>query len=337
MFLCFFYNAFAQTIIADGLYGQELLDYIVNNYKTSTTLGYTACRDTMYAVIDLKEGNQLSCIYSDYTITLDLSQDPSTDAYNKGINCEHTFPQSYGAGSEPQRSDMHHLFPCKINVNSSRGNDPFGMIPDENTDKWYWKEIVLETIPPDSIDEYAEKENDDPDKFEPREENKGNVARAMFYFGAIYNDVADSSFFEQQKDVLLQWHYYDPVDSVEYNRTWKIAAYQDSLPNPFVIDSTLARRIWYYLPSPEIINIYIQIDSIFIEWSSVEGATSYKVYSSDNPESGFEEDTTGIFNGTSWTTSNVNEKRFYYVTAHSDPPVAMSRKSKKNIIYRGEK
>ena len=83
IFSCFDNNASAQTIIADSLYGQELLDYILNSYKTSTTLGYTACRDTMYAVIDLKEGNQLSCIYSDYTITLDLSQDPSTDAYNK--------------------------------------------------------------------------------------------------------------------------------------------------------------------------------------------------------------------------------------------------------------
>ncbi len=313
IFLCFFNNTFAQTIIADSLYGQELLNYIITNYKTTSTLGYTACRDTLYAVIDLKEGNQLSCIYSDYTITLDLSQDPSTDAYNKGINCEHTFPQSYGAGSEPQKSDMHYLFPCKINVNSSRGNDPFGEIPDENTDKWYWKDILLLIVPADSVDEYAEKENDDPDKFEPREENKGNIARAMFYFGAIYNDVADSSFFEQQKDVLLQWHYYDPVDSVEFERTWKIAAYQDSLPNPFVIDSTLARRIWYYLPSPEILNIYIQNDSIFIVWSSIEGASSYKVYSSNEPYNNFQEDISGTFIDTTWFAPVVDEKKFYYL------------------------
>ena len=315
IFLCFLNSAFAQTIIADGLYGQELFDHVVNNYKTSTTLGYTACRDTMYAVIDLKEGNQLSCIYSDYTITLDLSLDPSTDAYHKGINCEHTFPQSMGAGSEPQKSDMHHLFPCKSTVNSSRGNDPFGEIPDENADRWYWKDILLLTVPAESIDEYAEKENDDPDKFEPREENKGNAARAMFYFGAIYHDVADSNFFEQQKNVLLQWHYNDPVDPVEFERTWEIAAYQDNLPNPFVIDSTLARRIWYYLPSPEITNIYVQNNSIFIEWSLVESANSYKVYSSDDPYIGFAEDTSGSFAGESWSTSVINEKKFYYITA----------------------
>jgi len=130
-------TGFSQTVIGEGLSGQELWDYIVTNYKTTTTLGYTNARDTMYAVIDLKEGNQLTGVYSGYTITLDLTQDPSANAYEQGINCEHTFPQSMGAGDEPQKSDMHHLFPCKSNVNSSRGNDPYAEIPNEDTDKWY--------------------------------------------------------------------------------------------------------------------------------------------------------------------------------------------------------
>ena len=39
---------------------------------------------------------------------------------------------------------------------------------------------------------------------------------------------------------------YDTVDANEYARTWKIATYQDNKPNPFVLDSTLARRIWFY-------------------------------------------------------------------------------------------
>ena len=53
-------TGFSQTVIGEGLSGQELWDYIVTNYKTTTTLGYTNARDTMYAVIDLKEGNQLT-------------------------------------------------------------------------------------------------------------------------------------------------------------------------------------------------------------------------------------------------------------------------------------
>jgi len=220
----------------------------VDNYKTSTTLGYNTARDTLYSIIDLQEGNQLSCVYSGYTITLDTTLDPSTDAYNQGINCEHTYPQSMGASEEPQKSDMHHLFPCKSNVNSSRGNDPYAEILDEDTDTWYRNDYSQDTIPTEYIDEFAEKYNPpDPNNevFEPRENHKGDASRSMFYFFAMYNDVADTNFWNEQRDVLLDWHYYDEVDDWELNRTWAIASYQENHPNPFVLDSSLARRIWY--------------------------------------------------------------------------------------------
>jgi len=249
--LLFITTAYTQTVIGEGLSGQPLLDYVVSNYKTNTTLGYNNARDILYGTIDLQQGNQLSCVYSGYTITLDTSQDPSTNAYQQGINCEHTWPQSMGAGQEPQRSDMHHLFPCKSNVNSSRGNDPFGEIPDENTDIWYRNEYSQGTIPTIYIEEYAEKYNpNDPsdELFEPREDHKGDASRAMFYFYAMYNDAADTTFWNIQKDNLLYWHYYDPVDEWEENRTWAISGYQENNPNPFVLDSTLARRIWFYSP-----------------------------------------------------------------------------------------
>jgi len=244
----FFSFSFGQTVIGEGLSGQELWDYITENYKTTTTLGYTNCRDVMYSEIDIKEGNQLTGVYSGYTITLDLSQDPSSNAYEQGINCEHTFPQSMGSSGEPMKSDMHHLFPTKSNVNSSRGNDPFEEIPDEETHVWYRNEYSQSDIPIEFTDEYAEKynpPNQSDERFEPREEQKGNTARAMFYFYAIYTDVADDDFWEVQKETLMDWHYYDEADDIETERTWNIAEHQDGIPNPFVLDSTLARRIWY--------------------------------------------------------------------------------------------
>ena len=234
-----------QTVIGPGLYGEELFDLVIDEYKPQSTLGYGPARDIMYSVIDLQENNQLSGVYSGYTITLDLSQDPSSNAYSQGINCEHTWPQSLGAGSEPQRSDMHHLFPCKDNVNSSRGNSPFAEISDSETDIWYRNNYSQNNIPTVFIDEYAEKHHSsNNDRFEPREGHKGNTARSMFYFYAMYNDDADDNFWVIQKDELLQWHYTNPVDDGEYNRTWAIADYQD-YPNPFVLDSTLARRLWF--------------------------------------------------------------------------------------------
>ena len=244
----FFSFTHCQTIIGEGLTGQDLWDYVIDNYKTTSTLGYTACRDTMYAVIDIREGYQLTGVYSGYTITLDINQDPSTDAYQQGINCEHTFPQSMGAADEPMKSDMHHLFPTKSNINSSRGNDPFEEIPDEETHIWYRNDYSQPDIPTEFIDEFAEKynpSNQSEERFEPREEQKGNTARAMFYFYSMYSEIANDDFWELQKETLMDWHYYDEADEIETERTWKIADYQDGLPNPFVLDSTLARRIWY--------------------------------------------------------------------------------------------
>ena len=52
---------------------------------------------------------------------------------------------------------------------------------------------------------------------------------------------------------------------------------------------------------------------IFLDWHHSAGAIGYKVYSSDNPYSGFTEDTTGIYDGTSWTGPVTATKRFYYV------------------------
>ena len=50
----------------------------------------------------------------------------------------------------------------------------------------------------------------------------------------------------EQKDFLFIWHKQDPVDEVEQIRTSSIANYQDGIANPFVTDSTLVRRIWYF-------------------------------------------------------------------------------------------
>ena len=37
--------SFCQDVIGDGLYEDELIDFLQANYKTSTTLGYTNARD----------------------------------------------------------------------------------------------------------------------------------------------------------------------------------------------------------------------------------------------------------------------------------------------------
>ena len=203
-----------QTIIGPGLTRESLFNYLSTNYKTSTTLGYNQARDVMYSIIDLEDDNTLKGIYTNYTITIDPNQDPRPQTNAQNMNCEHSWPQSMGAGSEPQKSDLHHLYPCRGNVNSSRGNKPYAEIDDNDTDKWWRFDYYETSIPSQYIDEFSEVDNDN-GKFEPREVVKGNIARGMFYFFTIYNDEADHNFFEEQKYFLNLWHKQDPVDEIE--------------------------------------------------------------------------------------------------------------------------
>ena len=90
--------SFSQEIIGGvGSAGQPLLDYVILNYKSSSTLGYNNARDVMYSIIDLEDDNSLKGIYTNYTIFIDPTQDPrpQTNAFN--MNCEHSWPQSMGA------------------------------------------------------------------------------------------------------------------------------------------------------------------------------------------------------------------------------------------------
>lgn len=268
-----------NIIIEPNLTEYNLSYYIQQNFTAENIPNYDNSRDIIFGTLD-NENSQISCVYSGYSINLIggycncengsnncnetdsqeicysnngnwiFEDDPSVEAYYKGLNVEHTWPRSKGAEYGNPKSDLHHLFPTKSNINSSRGNDPFDEIPDVETHKWYRNSEILFEIPQLNINDYAEKLNPEnqpyAERFEPKEDHKGNVARAMFYFYAIYKDSADVDFWNIQKSVLLNWHYLDPVDELELNRTEQIATFQDNIKNPFVLDSTLARRIWFY-------------------------------------------------------------------------------------------
>ena len=233
----------SQDIIGEGLYEIELIEYLRANYKTSTTLGYTDARDTLYLNIDRIDG-KVSCVYTNFSVELPPSGvDPSTHLYENGINCEHIWPQSLYEGTEPYKSDMHAIRPCKDNVNSARGNKPYNEVIDTDAITWYWQNNQISNIPSSNIDEYSENYTY---SFEPREDKKGDIARTIFYFYTMYSDVADDNFFEIQKDILKHWHEQDLPNEEEINRTWAIAYYQNNKPNPFILDETLIERAYYY-------------------------------------------------------------------------------------------
>ncbi len=85
-------------------------------------------------------------------------------------NREHVWPRNDGVGQDgPDFSDLHHLFPCQVNVNSLRSAFPF----DEGTD--------LEHDP------FAPESFLDEDSWEPLDRDKGLVARAVLYMMTRYD------------------------------------------------------------------------------------------------------------------------------------------------------
>jgi len=70
----------------------------------------------------------------------------------------------------------------------------------------------------------------------------------------------------------------------------------------------------YHLFAPQNITISIENDSIRLEWDPVNYATSYNIYSSANPYSGFTIETEGIIT-TSWVGSPAETKKYFYVKA----------------------
>lgn len=129
-------------------------------------------------------------------------------------------------------------------VNADRGNSPFAEIPDANTQYWHYNNVRTTTIPASNIDLYAEVILNT--SCEPREIQKGNTARAMYYVLTMYQlgDTTDA-WWTVQRDILYAWHVVDPADAREITRTRSIAAYQQNKVNPFVLDSTLIRRAYF--------------------------------------------------------------------------------------------
>ena len=256
LLMILYFSAFIlANDVGEGLSGQELINFLKEEYTPSSILSYDKARDTLYQIIERNEDGAVNTIYSNYMGSFSLGQDPSSTLYSQGIDCEHLWPQSMYDGTDP-KSDMHHLRPCKGSVNNYRGNKPYNEIFDDDVQYWFLNDLQL-TYKPNNDFLYSEGNSA---YFEPRESVKGDIARSLFYVATIYDYSVEADFFDLQKDVLKYWHYIDPPNEEELNRSWEIAYYQSIKPNPFILDSSLVERA-YFNNSNEIIG-NINLDDI---------------------------------------------------------------------------
>ena len=207
-------------------YNEDLKDVIgVITSFGYTDLGYNPARDRLFMDIDNQavngQGatqNTLECIYTGTTAVGYTTRPDAQNNYN--FNTEHTFPQSLFSELQPMRSDLHHLFPVTASSNSERSNNPFGVV---NNPSWT---------------NGGSKSNGN--TFEPRDDAKGDIARAMMYFVLRYQDY--NGFFAGQEAILRQWNTQFPPDAVDSTRNRAVESFQN-VRNPFVDHPEFADRI----------------------------------------------------------------------------------------------
>ena len=244
----------AQAPIAQGDSTGVLLDALRGSYGDPPTLGYDRARDVLYRRV-LNDQGTVETIYGGFQASADPDGDATAQLLDQDVNTEHLWPRSKGAEQEPALSNMYILAPSWSEANGYRCNYPFDEIEDATTERWI-KDKMTQSAAPSTSERAAYTESvgnscgspSDDGRLEPRHSKKGDVARAVFYFAMAYPDRADLSFFDAQRETLLQWHRQDPVDATELRRSLVKASYQGNRPNPFVLDSTLASRAY---PAPE--------------------------------------------------------------------------------------
>jgi endonuclease I len=232
----------SQSAPPSNLTGSSLRTWLKSNWYDGkcSTLDYGDARSQMYGYIFEKD-DKIQCVYTGYKYKSSYNTKDVGD-----INCEHTVPQSYFGKKDPMKSDIHHLFPTHNRVNSSRSNYPFKEINDSYTDKWFiydGKYITQSNIPSSNIDAYSELETDGTNSFEPREDHKGDVARAIFYFYTMYPTQAGDISRVANINTLYEWHKQDPVTAWDIERNKRIKKKQGN-SNPYIEYPELVARAW---------------------------------------------------------------------------------------------
>lgn len=244
-----------------------------NYYDTATGTGYTL-KTQLYNIISNGHVDQgYGALYTAYQTThnddyyedddtvLDFySENPSgTDSYNydHGVrtcgtynsendcyNREHLIPQSVFNEAYPMRSDVHHVIPTDGYVNNRRSSYAFGEVSSPT-----WTSNNGSKVGPNTFGSY------NGTVFEPIDEFKGDIARALLYFAVRYetqvaswshtmlNGTSDQVFADWFLDLLLDWHANDPVVQAEIDRNNAAYNFQGNA-NPFVDHPEFVNMIW---------------------------------------------------------------------------------------------
>ncbi|MBN3929975.1 endonuclease [Streptomyces verrucosisporus] len=220
---------------AEGKTGAALKAALNDIISEQTRLSYSQVWDALGDTDeDPSDPDNVILLYSG------RSQAKSEHGGNLGDwNREHVWAKSHGdfGTRTGPGTDLHHLRPTDVRVNSIRGNKDF----DDGG----------------SAVSGAPGNYTDGDSFEPRDAVKGDVARMILYMAVRYegeDGFADlepndrvgngSAPYHGRISVLKQWHRQDPPDSFERNRNEVIHDEYQHNRNPFIDRPEWVEAIW---------------------------------------------------------------------------------------------
>ena len=201
-------------------------------------ISYADARKYLFGQIHLKRdhsGYYVKDVYCNRRFRSSAGVGPDKIPNSNKINCEHTWPQSKFTTTfsrEMQKSDLNHLFPTDTRANSTRGNFPFGNVHGTSVGS-NCNDSAVGT--PARVN-YLKRRSGT--YFEPPQEHKGNVARALFYFSVRYKMPISST----QETYLKRWHEEDPVDESELERNEIVQKAQGNR-NPFIDFPHLVEKV----------------------------------------------------------------------------------------------
>ena len=234
----------------NGQSGSELksaLNSIIDDHNSiSYTPGVWNAHKDLYE--DPGNANNIILFYSQASVSKS-TQLGSGGSGATAFNREHLWPRSYGVGnSGDDNTDLHHLVPTYVSVNSSRGNKYFDYSDPEAAG---YSSPAYELAPQCTSTS---------ETFEPGDGQKGKAARAIFYMTTRYNylelintppSAAPESSGNQmaQLNTLLKWNRDFLPTNNEKLVNQKIYTYYQGNRNPYVDYPEFADAVWLDGPS----------------------------------------------------------------------------------------
>ena len=232
----------------EGLTGNALKTKLHTIIKNDDHVSYSGLWSA-YQQTDKKPNGKVWDIYSDrpggtppYQFTFGSDQCGNYSGEGDCYNREHLWAQSWTNDDGTHKTDLHHVYPTDGYVNNRRGNYAFGEVT-----KATWTSQNGGKLGANTVSGYSGT------VFEPIDEYKGDIARALMYVSVRYyqednswgtSDMTNKSVIKDWAiKMLLQWHEQDPVDDKEINRNNAVYNIQKNR-NPFVDYPEFANKIW---------------------------------------------------------------------------------------------